>query len=487
MPSRRPGRRTTATSDRPHRGLIIGGTVALDHKYDFVSSLRSFGQHYCGAALIAAQWAVTAAHCLPSRSGSLPGRFTLVIHPAHMDCSLEVLAWTSHPDYNADTYEADLAVLHVSQPHCAAHVVKPRLDDGNIPIDQWPHQNATAAGWGTTQFSRNPKPGAHFPYSTVLRRVVLPILTDATCITAMGVGARYYFPAVMLCAGHLDNHTADTCDGDSGGPLFMEPPGPQTEAVLVGITSWGYGCGLHGYPGVYTEVAVFRSWVLSVVTLDPSHPPLPPAPSAPSLPSTPAPAPRSPTLQGAPYPTASPPPTLEPSSTSSPCVSTPLAVPLSPQNALPQIPLPPGAWQPATYLKQKSPSSAFAFAAQILLPSREHPAFGFAILVALVCIAVLICSMLRASPETRAQAQRRTVEAETPSRVKVDAFELVQVADMEGEIDSTSGGTADASSCRQKVNVTLKVRDGRARRQRSSGGRVHRKQRTCEEAAPLAE
>ena len=343
----------------------------------------------------------------------------------------------------------------------------------NIPIDQWPDQNATAAGWGTTQFSRNPKPGAHFPYSTVLRRVVLPIHTDATCITAMGVGARYYFPAVMLCAGHLDNHTADTCDGDSGGPLFMEPPGPQTEAVLVGITSWGYGCGLHGYPGVYTEVAVFRSWVLSVVTLDPSHPPLPPAPSAPSLPSTPAPAPRSPTLQGAPHPTVSPPPHW---SHRPRCRhASQHHWPFHCRRRMPCLRFPCLRGLAASHVSQAEITiKRIRFFCTDTAASREHPAFGFAILVALVCIAVLICSMLRASPETRAQAQRRTVEAETPSRVKVDAFELVQVADMEGEIDSTSGGTADASSCRQKVNVTLKVRDGRARRQRSSGGRVHR-------------
>lgn len=30
---------------------------------------------------------------------------------------------------------------------------------------------------------------------------------------------------------------------------------------LVGIVSWGYGCGREGYPGVYAEVSYYREWV----------------------------------------------------------------------------------------------------------------------------------------------------------------------------------------------------------------------------------
>jgi trypsin len=42
--------------------------------------------------------------------------------------------------------------------------------------------------------------------------------------------------------------------GDSGGPLTKD-------GQLVGIVSWGLGCGEVGYPGVYTNVASVREWI----------------------------------------------------------------------------------------------------------------------------------------------------------------------------------------------------------------------------------
>lgn len=51
------------------------------------------------------------------------------------------------------------------------------------------------------------------------------------------------------------NTSTDTCQGDSGGPLVDD------ETKLVGVTSWGEGCGLPQYPGVYARVSHASDWI----------------------------------------------------------------------------------------------------------------------------------------------------------------------------------------------------------------------------------
>ena len=51
----------------------------------------------------------------------------------------------------------------------------------------------------------------------------------------------------QICAGEYAGGK-DTCQGDSGGGLY-EYDSKLSKFVVVGITSYGYGCAQPGYPG----------------------------------------------------------------------------------------------------------------------------------------------------------------------------------------------------------------------------------------------
>ena len=96
-----------------------------------------------------------------------------------------------------------------------------------------------------------------------LREVTVFAVDDEQC-------ADSYFEimdsTIMFCAGYPSGGR-DSCQGDSGGPMV------DSSGVLAGVVSWGRGCGLLDFPGVYSRVSAVVDWIDDEICRNSCYPP----------------------------------------------------------------------------------------------------------------------------------------------------------------------------------------------------------------------
>jgi secreted trypsin-like serine protease len=96
-----------------------------------------------------------------------------------------------------------------------------------------------AMGWGTTIQGGS--------VSNVLKNVKLTLYDPSKCADVLTEASKNW--NTQLCAGELAGYK-DTCQGDSGGTLFMRDyVNGQIKMVAVGIVSYGDGCAQPLTPG----------------------------------------------------------------------------------------------------------------------------------------------------------------------------------------------------------------------------------------------
>uniref|UniRef100_A0A8D0LB74 Neurotrypsin n=1 Tax=Sphenodon punctatus TaxID=8508 RepID=A0A8D0LB74_SPHPU len=244
---------------------IIGGNKSLRGGWPWQTSLRLKGFHrdtrlLCGATLISNCWVVTAAHCF-KRFGVDVRRYLVRVGDYHtgvrdeFERELPVERIVLHRNYQSSSNDNDIALVRMwgRDGHCLSfsHHVLPVCLPGRkkYAIDR---QACIISGWGDTGKS----------YSRTLLQGVVPLLPKEVC------KARYggKFTTRMVCAGNLsEGKRVDSCQGDSGGPLMCQSANGRW--LILGITSWGYGCGRKDSPGVYTKVSKFVPWIKKVTKL----------------------------------------------------------------------------------------------------------------------------------------------------------------------------------------------------------------------------
>ncbi|XP_054090342.1 serine proteinase stubble isoform X2 [Zeugodacus cucurbitae] len=242
---------------------IVGGSNAAFGRWPWQISLRQWRTstylHKCGAALLNENWAITAAHCVenvpPSDLLLRMGEYDLAEEEepyGYQERRVQIVA--SHPQFDARTFEYDLALLRFYEPV----VFQPNIIPVCVPnsdID-FVGQTAFVTGWGRL-YENGPLP-------SVLQEVAVPVINNTICESMYRVaGFIEHIPHIFICAGWKKGGY-DSCEGDSGGPMVLQREDDK-RFQLGGVISWGIGCAEANQPGVYTRISEFRDWINQIL------------------------------------------------------------------------------------------------------------------------------------------------------------------------------------------------------------------------------
>jgi hypothetical protein len=231
----------------PERAVVPANKNARrtkdDASYDEVVAVGEPGRWHCSGVQVGSNLVLTAAHCLPATSIATGHNLAVQRHLVSVRSS----------ELAPEGLDAALLVLEENLSAASATW----RDDENEPP---PRGDVTIVGFGATD-TRGTAPGG------VMMRAALPVRgwgCDSQRELTMGCRAG----REMILRSPLGR---DTCDGDSGGPVFESY---ELGRRLLAIASRPLpgGSSRCGHGGIYVRVDVLSQWLSEQMTLQLDQP-----------------------------------------------------------------------------------------------------------------------------------------------------------------------------------------------------------------------
>ncbi|XP_015423743.1 PREDICTED: probable threonine protease PRSS50 [Myotis davidii] len=235
---------------------------AIARRWPWMVSVQANGTHVCAGALIAAQWVLTVAHCLTQEGVTYSVRVgsPWLDKRAQTTADVRVREVILNSRFRSRRYWSwvgqanNIALLQLERTLNYSKYVWPiclpgldyRVKDFSI---------CTVTGWGL------PRANGTWPQFRTIREKEVTILNSKECEDFYHRFSKIpslvrVINSQMICVQDTDRK--HFCYETSGEPLSCPV---QDTWFLVGIVSWGPGCGQNEAPPIYLRISTYQHWI----------------------------------------------------------------------------------------------------------------------------------------------------------------------------------------------------------------------------------